>query len=791
MMTIARCRGAFMALVAMLLFAGPAQAESNITVYKSGSVAINDTRQLTAYVPLSPNSVTWSVNGIAGGDATVGTISATGLYAAPATVPANPAVSVRATSTAYPNKFDAVTLNITQVPVQLWSVAPTSGPVGAFTLSLNGANFSAGSTVTVGDAPVQVTYVSVTRLRISGTITAAQAGKKLGIKVTNPGLGTTTSGSVAFAVTSDTPTTPTNPNEPTPAPTPTPPAVTVSLTPNAASLAPFGTRQFTATVSGSNNASVVYSVNGIEGGNANVGTISGSGLYTAPASTASQLMVTIRAVSQASTTASATATVTIAGPPAAGSSQGTANLAAARFLNQATFGATPASIARVQQIGIDAWLDEQFAMAETPFPDVATLNSGTLRAQYVSRLTTAEDQLRQRVAYALGQIIVISMNKNIYPPEIVPYLQILSSHAFGNYRSLLGEVSVSSQMGKYLDIANSNRPTAGRGANENYPRELMQLFSIGLWQLNPDGTHARDANQNLIPTYDQAAVQQVALAFTGWTYQGTGTNNWENFSGPMIPRDVNHDTRAKAFLGCTLPAGQSTVADMNAAVDCIFRHPNVGPFIATRLIRALVTSNPSPAYVQRVAAVFDNNGLGTRGDLKATVHAILTDTEARDGAPERLRDPIQHLAAFTRALGGNIRPGNQLSWQLNQMSQDPLAPPSVFGYYSPLYRIPRTTTPGPEFQIYSPTDAVLRGNLLWQAIVNPGSDFTVDLTPFTTAATPVELIDRVDQALLYGRMPQGMRQSIANVMAVQQTASERMQMALYLTAISGLAAVQH
>lgn len=790
MVKTARWLGACMALVAALVCAAPVHAENNITVYKAGSVAINETRQLTAYVPLSPNAVTWSVNGVPGGDATVGTISASGLYQAPARVPTNAAVSVRATSTAYPDKSHAVTLNITQVPVQLWSVSPTSALVGTYTLSLNGANFNEGSTVTVGDAPVNVTYVSVTRLRISGTTTAAQVGQKLGIKVTNPGLGATTSGSVAFAVAA-----PATPGTQTPNPTPDPiPAsgVNVTLSPSAASLAPFGTRQFTATVTGSTNVSVVYSVNGIEGGNASVGTISGSGLYTAPATTTTQLAVTIRAVSQASAAAAATAVVTISGPPNAGASQGTANLAAARFLNQATFGATPGAIGRVQQIGINAWLDEQFAMAETPFPSLEGLNAGTLKAQYVSRLATAEDQLRQRVAYALGQIIVISMNKNIYPPEIVPYLQILSSHAFGNYRNLLGEISVSSQMGKYLDIANSNRPTMGRGANENYPRELMQLFTIGLWQLGPDGTPALDANRNPIPTYDQAAVQQVALAFTGWTYPGTGNNNWENFSGPMLARDINHDTRQKTLLGCTLPAGQGAVADMNGALDCLFRHPNVGPFVATRLIRALVTSDPTPAYVARVAAVFDNNGLGTRGDLRATVRAILTDAEAREGAPERLRDPIQHLAAFTRALNGSIRPGNQLSWQLSQMGQDPLTPPSVFGHYSPLYRIPRTATPGPEFQIYAPTEAVLRGNLLWQAIVNPaGSEFTLDLSPFASAASPVELIDRVDQALLYGRMPQGMRQSIANVMAAQQTASERMQMALYLTAISGLYAVQN
>ena len=201
----------------------------------------------------------------------------------------------------------------------------------------------------------------------------------------------------------------------------------------------------------------------------------------------------------------------------------------------------------MREIGAEAWIAEQFALPETPVILPEGNNNSVVRHQYMSRLSTAEDQLRQRVAYALGQIIVISMNKNIYPAEIVPYLQILSRNAFGNYRTLLGEISTSSQMGKYLDIANSNRPANGSSANENYPRELLQLFTIGLWELNVDGSQRLDASDRPIPTYDQSTVQQVALAFTGWTYPGPRANNWEDFSGPLQPRDANHDTRAKAL----------------------------------------------------------------------------------------------------------------------------------------------------------------------------------------------------------------------------------------------------
>ncbi len=692
-------------LAVAMCFTATAAYADNITVYSAGSVAIGETRQLTAYVPLSPNTVTWTVNDIPGGNEAVGTVSAKGLYKAPMAVPTNAAVSVKAASTAYAEKFNAVTITVTQPPVQLWSISPSSGGVGTLKISLNGSNFTKDSVVKVGDVALATTYVSPTSLKAVGTATAEQVGKSLGVKVVNAGLGGTVSGSVTYKVTSVTTPPPSDPTTPTPAPTPTP-----------------------------------------------------------------------------------TPTPT---PPDPGTGLGTGNLGAARLLEQATFGPTPDSIARVQQLGVTAWLDEQFNKPETPIADPGAMNSGTVKAQYLSRLSMADDQLRQRVAYALGQVIVISMNKNIYPNEIIPYLQILSRNAFGNYRTLLGDISTSAQMGKYLDIAHNTKPGPGGAANENYARELIQLFTIGLMQLNADGSPALDSNGKTVATYDQAMIQQVALVFTGWTYVN---NAWEDFSGPMVPRDANHDTRAKAFLGCSLAAGQTTTADLNAALDCIFAHPNVAPFIATRLIRTLVTSNPSPAYVARVAAVFNNNGAGVKGDLKATVRAILTDADARnDQAPTnsgRLRDPTLHLTALVRALNGNIKPANQLSWQMSQIGEEPLTPPSVFGFFSPGYRIPRSTLVGPEFQIYSPTDAVLRGNLFWQAITNPSSDFTVDLSSFTSAGSVGVLIDRVDQALLYGRMPQAMRQSLATSLAAQDAAS-RVPLALYLTALSGLHAVQY
>jgi hypothetical protein len=235
---------------------------------------------------------------------------------------------------------------------------------------------------------------------------------------------------------------------------------------------------------------------------------------------------------------------------------------------------------------------------------------------------------------------------------------------------------------------------------------------------------------------------------------------------------------------------------MNGFLDCLFQHPNVGPFVCTRLIRSLVTSNPSPGYIQRVATVFNNNGSGIRGDLRATVTAILTDPEARNDAAQptsgRLKDPIYHIVSFARALNGSISASNGLSWLFSRMGQTPLTPPSVFSFYSPNYHIPKSPLFGPEFQIYTPTEAVLRGNLLWEMISNPASDFTLNTTPFTSGAGNVQqLIDAVDQALLYGRMPQSMRQSLANAISAQSDNTGRWQTALYLSALSGYYAVQY
>ena len=452
-------------------------------------------------------------------------------------------------------------------------------------------------------------------------------------------------------------------------------------------------------------------------------------------------------------------------------------------------------------MGIDAYLQEQFTLPETSIPAPAENWQSLLQNWALHTYTTAPDQLRQRVAYALSQIIVTSSNKLIYPDAMLPWLRLLSQHAFGNYRDLLREVTMCPSMGKFLGLANSMKPGLAGGANENYARELMQLFTIGLWQLNLDGSQVLDSNGKPIPSYDQNTVQQVSLALTGWTYATAPgkvprTNNPEYYGAPMETRQQTHATTEKSFLGCTLPAGQTVEQDLEGLLDCLMTHPNTAPFIATRLIRSLVMSNPTGGYVQRVANVFVNNGAGVRGDLKAVLTAILTDAEARQDIPTasqgRLKDAILHMAGFLRALNGHFSSDQQITYTFDYMSQSVLNPPSVFSWFSPLYRVPKSPLFGPEFQIYSPTDAALRGNLFHWILNASSPDVPIDLSPFQPYGNDMPgLVEAVNQALLYGRMPAGMKQVLINAAAPGYDARTRIETVLYLTAMSGQYAVQH
>ena len=265
-----------------------------------------------------------------------------------------------------------------------------------------------------------------------------------------------------------------------------------------------------------------------------------------------------------------------------------------------------------------------------------------------------------------------------------------------------------------------------------------------------------------------------------------------DFTADMVANPSRHDTGAKQVLGSTIPAGQSVAQDLDSVIDILMNHPNTAPFVCTRLIRSLVCSNPTPAYVQRVSQVFSN----THGDLKAVVTAIVMDQEARNDTPiatsGRLKEPILNICGFLRALNGHFAPDNGLAYLFDYMAQSVLSSPSVFNWFSPLYRLPTDRSLfGPEFQIYSPTDCTLRGNVMFQMLHQPGSDVVIDLTPFQPYGNDMNgLVELANQTFLYGRMPAGMKTAIINAAAPGYDARTRIETAIYLTILSGQHAVQ-
>ena len=392
-----------------------------------------------------------------------------------------------------------------------------------------------------------------------------------------------------------------------------------------------------------------------------------------------------------------------------------------RFLNQATFGATAAEAQNVVTLGYEAWIDQQLqrpASLELPhiqqvfatYPpgaDFTRLHEDRVDI-WLRHALHAPDQLRQRVAFALSQIMVISQASPLvgYPWGSASYYDMLAQNAFGNFRELMEGVTLHPAMGVYLSMLGNQKPDTARNIrpDENYARELMQLFTIGLVELNLDGSVKTDGAGKPIPTYDQEIVQGFAHVYTGWTYSGAPSfalafPTIANQTRSMQAYAEQHATGAKRLLSypgavaTVVPAGQTPQQDLEDALDNIFHHPNVGPFIAQRLIQHLVTSNPSPQYVERVARKFNDDGSGQRGNLSAVVKAVLLDSEAR-AAPAsatagKLKEPLLRLTQLWRAYGARSQSGKYNVQNITGLiGQGPLQAPSVFNFFSPFYAPP-------------------------------------------------------------------------------------------------------
>ncbi len=490
--------------------------------------------------------------------------------------------------------------------------------------------------------------------------------------------------------------------------------------------------------------------------------------------------------------------------------------AARRFLEQAAFGPTPNDAANLQTVGFQGWLTQQFSMPQVSNYNTITSSQSGMPALFLTNAVTNSDQLRQRVAFALSQIFVTSFQKLIWNSNMVLFQNMLLADAFTNYRQIMGDVTLSPAMGQYLDMANNamGNATEGTLANENYARELMQLFTIGTEMLNQDGSIQYDSNNLPIPTYLQPTITEFARVYTGWTYAPAAGQpvTWGAYitsNGPMVPYAAEHDSGSKQLLnGFASPAGATPQQDLNNALDNVFNHPNVGPFVGKMLIQHLVKSNPSPAYISRVAAAFNDNGQGVRGDMKATISAVLLDPEARandNGGNDQISDghlqePALFIAGMVRAFGGQMTNQNYFPWDLVNLGQDLFDAPSVFNFYSPGYAVPGTALLGPEFQIHTPNSAIWRADVvrsLFSQWSNPvetyGPGTTVDVTAFVPlAATPATLVSALDLTLTHGTMPAAMKATIVSaVTADTSPLLQKVEDACYLILTSSYYNVWH
>jgi uncharacterized protein (DUF1800 family) len=819
-------------------------------------------------------AVKWSVNGVVGGNASVGIISTAGAYVAPEFPPTGGAVTITAVETADATKTadSAVTLE-NPVP-QVASISPASIPVGAFTLTVNGAHFATGAAVQFGSAMLPTTRVSSTKLTATGNATSGQVGN-VSVMVKNPDPGTVNSAVVTAKVTGAS-------------------GVSVSLTPPTATTRPGVNLTFAATVTGTTNQAVTWSVDNIAFGTPTNGFMDTLGHYAPPGNVPNPNVVTITATSVADPTKKASSTVTLVNPtpvlttinpsnigigafmltltgsrfvngakvnfggqalttmfvspteltatgtatagqagnvsvtvtnPNPGSTTSTALTAhvvnsgqvisasaAVRFLEQSTFGPTPPLTNQLQQTGFDTFLQGQIAAPPSvyPTPGASDTDLSKVKVAFFKNAVNDSDQLRQRMAFALNELWVIGGNKVSDPVGYTNYIQALTNDGLKNYFNVMKDVTLTPAMGHWLDMVNNDKPSTGQHANENYARELMQLFTLGLSQLNPDGTPVLDGSGVPVPTYVQDDVMALGRSLTGWTYptqpgQTLMKHNDEYYGGNMVPFESNHDSGAKTFLGQSVPAGQSASQELDTVLNIIFNHPNLPPFVAKQLIEKLVTSNPSPGYIQRVAQAFSSGkfntyGSGQRGDMQAVAAAILLDTEARRGDDPttaaaidgKLREPVVMEVAVARAFAATTD-GSGFTNASGSMSQNIFNSGSVFNFFPPDSLIPQTTLNGPEFAIFNTNTSLARVNFINNIVYGQISSATkLDFTPVVNAGTPDQMVAWLDTQLLHGTMSDSMKQSIltaVNTVTSTDTANQA-KAAVYLVLSSSQYQVQ-
>jgi uncharacterized protein (TIGR03437 family) len=649
-----------------------------VTLTPNGrTIRCGATLSLTATVAnTNDQAVIWQVNGQAGGSPTVGTVSATGVYTAPADLPSSPAVTVTAVSHFDPTAKASVTVNLQNPLPMVASVTPNPVNPGTATLTVSGTGFANGATIYFAGAALPTTFVSDTKLTATGTV-AMPLGRLAAVKVSNPNPGAATSTPI-----------------------------------------------------------------------------------TVPVRVANEKMAYADAV---------------------------------RFLEMTTWGPTPQSVVNIQTLGRDAWLAAQFAAPASawPDPDTTTEGVGRLQTAFSNIAINGGDQLRQRASFALAQILVASAVKDVQFEQMVSYQRLMGDYAFGTYRDLLTGITLSPSMGYFLDMVNNAKanPATGTAANENYARELMQLFTLGLVQLDSQGVPISSGGAT-VPEYDQSTVSELAKVMTGWTYGETPgfASLWPNmpyYFGPMVAFENYHDTTQKNInlpTPCVISAGGTAESDLSAALDCIYRQSNLAPFVAYRLIQRFVMSDPSPAYVGRVASAFQTS----QGNLQTVMTTLLTDTEAQSEGTGKLAEPILYATGLLRALNATVTAADALTNQATLMGQTPLAPGSVFSYFSPFYRVPNLTPPpvAPEFQALNAATALARANFAYLVATNGISGgIKVDLTNLLDLANnPSDLVEALNQALFRGEMDANVRGLLTTAASASTSPAARVRSALYAAA---------
>jgi uncharacterized protein (DUF1800 family) len=758
-----------------------------VTVAGAAQATLAVPTQYTATVTGSTNSaVTWTMFGYTGEND--GTISATGVYTPPAAFPVHNSIIITATSKQDTTKSASTTISLLNPVPAITLGTSTAGAGKTVLVDLKGQNFIATSGVSLNGTPLATTFVSSTELK--ATIPAAiavteTAGAPVPVWVVNPGSGKTQSTAYSLAL---------------------PGQVGVTVTGDAQ--ASLGTPTlYAATVTGTTTTSVYWSITVPSGANAAAyGSIDDNGMYTPPATMPANNTVTIVASSTISPGSTGSTVVTLVPVAVA---------AAARMLDESTFGPTDALIQHVQAVGLSGFIDEQMALPPTLMTVVSPASPSWCVANpqvcidenWWNVAVTAPDQVRQRVATALQEMLVVSYNEaNGY--LVQSYANMLIKDAFSNWSTIMKDMTLSPAMGQYLNMMNSGKPAAGAIANENFARENMQLFNLGLNLLNPDGTVQTDSSGNPIPTYTEANVEAFSRAFTGWAWAtpaGVAQTfpNWNaNPLAPMVATDSFHDKSAKVLLNTTLPAGQTAEQDLDGAIQDVFNHPNVGPFVTKQLIQHLIKSNPSPAYVGRMSAVFANDGNGVRGNMAAVVKAILLDPEARgdDGneaaADGYLREPILWTTGALRGLGAvpkpnvvDVRAYTSIDYYASSQGQRVFTPQTVFNFYPTDWTLMNTGLNAPQFALETSATIMQKLTLASNIVNNMLGELTADLTATSplgvlAKASDSLMLDKVSSIFLHGQMSTQMRTAIMNANSGVTDPAQRVRTAVYLVLTS-------